>query len=127
MARDDERQRVFAIGQTHRSRRGAITDGPGELTVTSRIAIGNTPKLLPDPPLKDRSPQAKRQVELRPSPLEVLPQLACGFPEDRMPTIFLHFIQFDPKRPIVGPEHRDETFVVRHQFEPADRRVHVCV
>lgn len=41
--------------------------------------------------------------------------------------IFLHLIKLDAKRPVLGPEHSDETRSVCHQLESANWRGDVCV
>jgi hypothetical protein len=79
------------------------------MTIAPSMAIRNAEKLLPYSFLKWRPTQVYRQLKCRSLAREVLHQLTFGLTEDVVMEIFAHLVQFDAMRPVVRPEHRDET------------------
>ena len=127
MAGNNDRQWVFAVSQTNRSRRGAPTDRQRQLPIAPCVAVRNVQELLPHAFLKCCSADMKRQLKCGPLTLEVFGQLTFGFTEDGMMELFMHVAQFDASRSVVWPENCHETRFVCDQLESAHRRVHVRV
>jgi len=64
MARDDDADRVAAVGQADRARRRGPADLLGELPVRDRLPIRDLPQGRPDAALERGPVQGERQVEL---------------------------------------------------------------
>jgi hypothetical protein len=76
VAGDHDWQRIAAVGETNRSRGRPLADAHCEFAVGRRLAVRNVEQCAPDALLERRAFGRQRQIELTPSAVEVLRELA---------------------------------------------------
>src|SRR5215207_10009892 len=78
VARDDDRDRVAAVGETDRAHGARVAELVGERTVGRRLAVGDLEQQRPHALLEGRSGRAELELELRALAGEVLGELPGG-------------------------------------------------
>ena len=78
VAWDDDWNRVRAVGRSDGAFRTEMADSGGNLTVGSRLTVGDFAELGPDLPLKRAALRIDRKVELEAFPAEVLIELSSN-------------------------------------------------
>jgi hypothetical protein len=78
MARDNDRNRISAVGVSDGARRGRPADALGELGVSNRCAEGNSDQFSPNTLLKFGADEFQRDIEVLPVTAKVFGKLLAN-------------------------------------------------
>jgi len=104
MARNDNSDRIPVVGHSDGAKTLWSPDGPGNVSIGARLAIGNIQQGVPTGKLKIRTAQIKIKVELAPLPGEILFQFPDVGLECRNGLFKLDLAVLIPQVPGIGPD-----------------------
>ena len=117
MAWRDNRDRIAAIGSTHRTNRRWLADLPRNRRIAARFTEWDSQQRLPDTFLKISSPEIQRNAELPQLTSKIGEKLAPGLDKDRMRGIIRHETQTNPLRQVIGPKKGNQFRIAGDQRE----------
>src|SRR5579883_704912 len=106
MARRDDRDRVLAVGSTHRAHRARAADLAGDLRVGAGLAERDGEQRLPDFLLELGAEKIEFQIEGLATTGEIFAELPFGLNQDRMVCILITDQEPNQKPVVIRPEDR---------------------
>src|SRR6516165_9995136 len=121
MTRHDDRQRIFSTGGAHSPCSLRSPELFGKIAIGSCLAKWYGEQLVPYLFLERSSLHVGRDREAPPLSREVLGDLPRCFDEKRMGFPLFNFAQTNAIRILPLPQHGDQSFVARDEFQFANR------